>query len=1073
MDGTYGNVFPTSRAMSPNASTPSGGQYKVNVSRQKTKKWANFKPQNYDGDDWGDEYDDEPAPEPAEPPLPAKPMGPRLPAGNSPTSRQFEPMGAAPPLRAHTQQFPTPPSGPSPTPGGPPRRITEPVRSSPHNVSGHTHSPFPPDARRGSPATQGAHQLPSQLPPRESSTVSPQPSNKPLPLIRPADVYQRMAEEREREQQSLAGGRPAEGAAGVRPGGPSEVETQPHGGGIVTQSADFPGAEDNGTGRTLNYGAGLTPIAERQSEYGFDGFLASYGAEASAESPAAQGQHAEGQKSVQPVSHEDIRRYSTSPQLPNLSRMSGFGDDLFFSSSLFPASGLRSPLSGSMQLPTSDQSIPEADESAAAAAEAPGQLATAPTPQGVTSTTATTDAGVRADAGPSPPNEPDQDRAVGLSHQGAAQPVLGASEQQPPAVDAAREPASSTETQPAPLAVRPQLPGGWVTETTSTPSDLTTFSPAGDSTETLDKAAESSGGITAIPQSKVISSDVSSHRQSDIEPGVTSEAEAVKERFASGSPHPALPRDSPPLSSSSPAPSIAKSNMGARQATPEAANRNVSPTPGALATKISGPTPASAATGHTEITPTAPLNTRRGTPDSHSSSQPVLSPPFPAAPVQDPSTHSPVKDSDVLSEEIIKSLSPPQAAGSFTDTAESSTAAYQAAAADPMRESSYLGDVYGDYWATAEDKAEPGLLIAGKTIDAEKTAQDLPPLPAGPPDANAAKPAADTVGSGPSSPSHAAPVKDSNIELKSVVGNGGLKKQFSWEASPHGATPGTVPDPAAVSPPDTEFLVEQKVLGSGVDNVSRLASEVSTPEPEPGALSLVQEGEKSAEDLRAESAPEFNPAATLGSTLGLDRRVQSRSSSSDSTDRQGDDNRLSLAEEKIALQESRPIPQSPPLEQHPVFGGSQQARGAEPQGPSSPKSILGFRNIMELPLPTDRIKHYKETRWQFSAVDTGLDEWVQAMMSKHPEHANDVLSQPGMAAQTQQGGQGAGLGGRVPAHLHIPPSLQQGLSGLGHSSNQVGTKGKELFMAAGKAGKGLFSKGRNKLRGTGDKVFSG
>jgi hypothetical protein len=129
---------------------------------------------------------------------------------------------------------------------------------------------------------------------------------------------------------------------------------------------------------------------------------------------------------------------------------------------------------------------------------------------------------------------------------------------------------------------------------------------------------------------------------------------------------------------------------------------------------------------------------------------------------------------------------------------------------------------------------------------------------------------------------------------------------------------------------------------------------------------------------------------------------------------------------------------------------------------------------MEMPLPSERIKHYNETRWQFSAMDTGLDEWLRVMMSKHPEHANAVWSIQGAAPQTQQGGQGAtqthhGVGQslRSPAHLHMPHQLQQGLSGLGHSSGQVGTKSKELLMAAGKAGKGLFSKGRNKLRGTG------
>jgi hypothetical protein len=135
--------------------------------------------------------------------------------------------------------------------------------------------------------------------------------------------------------------------------------------------------------------------------------------------------------------------------------------------------------------------------------------------------------------------------------------------------------------------------------------------------------------------------------------------------------------------------------------------------------------------------------------------------------------------------------------------------------------------------------------------------------------------------------------------------------------------------------------------------------------------------------------------------------------------------------------------------------------------------MISFRNIMEMPLPAERIKHYNEARWHFSALNTGLQEWLETMMSRHPEHARDLLSPLGPAQQgtqgTPQNAHGAGQGGWTPAHLHIPhmpPQLQHGLSGLGHSSGQVGTKSKELFLAAGKAGKGLFSKGRNKLRGT-------
>ncbi|KAK4038667.1 hypothetical protein C8A01DRAFT_17267 [Parachaetomium inaequale] len=1103
MDGTYGNVFPSSRAMSPGAPAPSGGnQYKVNVSRQKTKKWANFKPQNYDGDDWGDEYDDEPdEQDEPEPPVPSKPMGPRHPAANSPTARQFQPPGS-PPLRIFPQQHPGPASAmtpsPSSTPGGPPRRTTEPFGSSPHNIAGHARPQFPHDARRGSPAPQSAHALPSQLPPRNRSTgpddvadplvamrqsgPSPRPSgspkpemdtrstsppsagpmaspDKPLPLVRPADVYQQMKEERKRERRSLETGRP-----GADAGDPAGLNTQLQRG-PPTQPAESPAAEDASAGRALRSTGGLPPVVEGQVGHGFDGLPARYGTEGpSAGSPAAhQVKSAEPPKSVQPVSHEDIRRYSRSPQLPDLSRLSGFGEDLFSSSSFFPASGLRSPISGSMQLPTSGQCIPE---------EGPGELAT---PQSVASNTATT-AGVGADAVPSPPNEPDQDRPVGLSlHQGAAEPVLNAPGQQAPAADAAREPASGAEERPATLATRPHLPGGWVSETPSTPAEVVaSSSPAGRITEPEDKAAESRGALASITQP---------------EQGGTSEADTAKDRSPVPS-HPTSPHAVPPPPTSSQA-LRTNSAMSSRQATPEAAGRNAPPSPGSQTAESSSAMPVSTATEHTEITPTAPLNPRRGTPDSNTSTQLVMSPPFPAETALDTPAHSPVKDSDMLSEEIIKSLSPAPPAGGFADAVEGSTAAYQAAAAEPTRESSYLGDVYGDYWATTEDKAEPGLLLVGKGIGAEKVALDIPPLPTKALGENATK-GADAVGSSsPSTPSHATPAEASGSQPKSASGDGGLQRRFSWEATPKAATPAAASSPAAALPSATEHLVEQKALGLGAENVGRSPAKVSTPE----AVSLPsspaqEEGGKSAEDLRAESAPEFNPAGTPDPTPAFVRPpLPSPSPVSASTDRLDDAKRMSLAEEKIVLQHSsHPSASSPPLEQHPVFAAaeSRQPRRAAEPGPSgwgapSPKSIVGFRNIMEMPLPTERIKLYNEARWQFSAVDTGLDDWLRAMVSLHPEHASDVLAYPGGAAlHTQPSGQGGaaaaqtaghglGLGqggGRGPT-LHIPPQLQHGLSGLGHSSGQVGTKSKELLMAAGKAGKGLFSKGRNKLRGTG------
>jgi hypothetical protein len=435
----------------------------------------------------------------------------------------------------------------------------------------------------------------------------------------------------------------------------------------------------------------------------------------------------------------------------------------------------------------------------------------------------------------------------------------------------------------------------------------------------------------------------------------------------------------------------------------------------------------------------------------------------------------------MLSEEIIKSLSPAPAAG------EESTAAYQAAAAEPTRESSYLGDVYGDYWATpVEDKAEPGLLLVGKGMGAEKVALDIPPLPTKALGETETK-GADGVGlSSPSTLSHAAPAEASGSQPRSASGDVGLKRRFSWEATPKAATPAAASSPTAALPPATEHLVEQKALGLGAENVGRSpAAKVSTPEavslPPSPAAQQEEGGGKSAEDLRAESAPEFNPAGTPDPTPAFERPppIPSPSPVSVSMDKQDDAKRMSLAEEKIVLQHSSSNPsassQPPPLEQHPVFASAAAAAETrQPRGggvPSSPKSIVGFRNIMEMPLPTERIKLYNETRRQFSAVDTGLDDWLRGMVALHPELVGgDGLSYPGHALHTMPSGQKeaveGGGGGRGPT-LHIPPQLQHGLSGLGHSSGQVGTKSKELLMAAGKAGKGLFSKGRNKLRGTG------
>ncbi|AEO61069.1 hypothetical protein MYCTH_2310892 [Thermothelomyces thermophilus ATCC 42464] len=994
MDGTYGNIFPASRAMSPAApaQTSTSNLYKVNVNRQKTKKWANFKPQNYDGDDWGDDYDD-PVQE-ADFPMPPKPLGPRSPATTAPVQPSVSsalPRGSAEPFGSSPQQHG---SG-----LGRPRFPSDKSTIGANDVAGGYGAAL--ESGAGSKPWMGSRSVSPSSPGQLSSR------DKPLPLIHP----QQMQEEKEGERQSL--------------------ETRDN---TKNDEGEPPGVS--------------SPTAEKQSGYRSDGMLASSGKDR-LNPESSRAEHEKSQESVLPDSPQNIRRFSTSPQLPDLSRMSGFGEDLF-SSAFFPSSGLRSSLSDSMPLPTSGNCIPESDEATATAAGASNQSITAPARERVVSSTETTTA-AGAEAAPSPPSDRDQDqgRPAGLpSPRGAAESVHDVPEQQAPAADAARQPAASAEEQPTTLTARPHLPGGWVSETPSTPAGVVSPSTTGYSTNTLEKATEDSSRPDAVPL------------------GVPRSQPRELEQDEKGDGSVPSRQTSPQTSSQPPAPApvlnTEKLSMGSAQASPVATGHcDASPASETEDPKLFGnSTSAEAKTKHTEIAPTAPLNARRGTPDINANPAPVLSPPSPAEPVLDSATQSPVKDSDILSEEILRSLSPAQPASS----PQTSTAAYQAAAAEPVRESSYLGDVYGDYWSATEEKAEPGLLQVGKTIDAGKAAQEAAPLPTKTPEDGGAAEPADAVGlGGLSSQAHAAPAKASDVvEPKSAFGVVGLQRRFSWEA------PVQESPTASASSAAAELPVEQKSLGFGVDTTRALTTEnisLETGESQPSQAQ--EEAGKSAEDLRAEFAPEFNPAATLGANLGLDRPSQSPSPASDSTSKHGEQKRLSLAEEKILLEEaSSPSSRSPPLEQHPAFANSQQAPRAELPEAASPKSILGFRNIMELPSAAERIKHYNESRWHFSAVDTGLDEWLQAMILKHPEHANDVSSNAGAAAVVQQSSQG----GRGPT-LHMS-NLQHSLSGLGHSGNQVGTKSKELLMAAGKASKGLFSKGRNKLRGTGDKVFS-
>lgn len=1031
------------------------------MSRQKTKKWANFKPQNYDGDDWGADYDEQPdEPEPLPPP---NPMGPRLPAAPSRTGRQFQPPGA-PPLHTETQQ-PSAAGEPDQKAG---ERVVSPQSNVPESAvtassvyssaPGYARPVLSPVSRHDSPAPHSAGTLPSQFPSRQGSmgpydpvqstdpawrsrpnpplderSASPAPqstaslasTNKPLPFIRPADVYRRMEEERNK-------GRLPQGGIRTPSGGP-------------------------------------TPVADRKSEYGIDGLLDSYGhhePDAGLASTSVQDRTktTEPGESTELGSPEKVRRYSTSPKLPDLARVSSFGEDLF-STSFFPDSKVQSPVLGSAQSQALSR-IPESVNAPDMASQSP----TTPTPQNVASTstpdTENTPGQKAPQAGiialqsqnqgavrpPSPPNEPD--RSVGLplpEPQGAEAPtVLGASRQQQPAPDAKNQDTLR----------RPSLPGGWVSETPTSPGD-----PRVDSIE-----PEATTSVTQTDSEPEVFPPIADKpQQEQAEKGGNEGDASLARPEAQASSRSASPHAMSPVRTSSPVLST-KLDMPSGEATPKIQDQSGSPT-----AETAGPVPAIAAIQHSEIPPTAPLNPRRESPVPGISVQTIALPPsFETGPTLDAPSTSPVKDSDALSEEIIKSLSPPLPAGNLENLAEGSTLAYRAAA-EPVRESSYLGDVYGEYWAAAtDDRAGPAPLETGRANnDAEKEAEVSASLPA---DAPKEIPVASSASSTPT-PGEA---QATETDAASATGAEEHLNRFSWEACLERS------DPASAPSPTTEPILEQKSLGSAASNLASSEAKGAEPDSKPSSADPHKKTDAAtpvADKGAAGGIPHEGPqASTVPQSSPSHGLAESASPVPTALDKLGDIKPSSLAEDKILLEElSSPPSLPPPLELHPALAGTRQKQhDVAPRAPSPPEKeafkVPSFRNIMEMGTPSERIKHYNETRLQYFAMESGLEDWLRGMLSRHPEHANPGFQHAG-AAYGHQGSQRAATtattqGGRPPANIPMPPQPYSS-GGFAHSSNQMGTKSKELLMAAGKAGKGLLSKGRNKLRGTGDKVFSG
>lgn len=154
----------------------------ANINRNKTRKWTEARQNNYDGDDWGDSddiYDD---------------------YAQSAPDAQPQPSATHPPdFRSQPSRGPPPPSHGTPSHGTPSSRdFSQPTQVPP---------------ALGTSSDQSAHPPPTSSFNRQQPVVASPEMDKPLPpahIVRPADIYKRMAAEKEKERLSSHSSQPAD-----------------------------------------------------------------------------------------------------------------------------------------------------------------------------------------------------------------------------------------------------------------------------------------------------------------------------------------------------------------------------------------------------------------------------------------------------------------------------------------------------------------------------------------------------------------------------------------------------------------------------------------------------------------------------------------------------------------------------------------------------------------------------------------------------------------------------------------------------------------------------------------------
>ncbi|XXH02176.1 hypothetical protein Hte_008544 [Hypoxylon texense] len=1050
-EGSYNNIIRSGSPFSPmTPSTPN--TYKTNVNRTKTRKWVEAKVQSYDGDDWGNDYEDdygEPEQEPVSTsrvaalrensnPQPRTFSHPPAAVDSSNVSSTLAVRNPSSPPSLHIQTGADPRARPASSAQGlgsmpsrfPPRKSSMSHETSDSDAGAPISGSRPESSSSGRPSTSQRAASPAEARTRAANTPH---------IIRPADIYRRVGEEKEKERLSLESGRPSMDSARGRNDGAASPSNATRSSFEQRRRTSF--ESHDGSDASRNPISTLPPVEERKNEYGVEQLPSG---SLRGETELKQGLRGQ-------------RQLSTSPKLPDLARVSGFGDDLFSTPGGSGALG-RPSLS-----PVYDSREPDV---VGAKLSLSG----------------------RSDDEPRGPVEPSAGRLPASALEGPKLEPNPSIIMPPDPMDISRQSAPS----------RPQLPGAWVSETHSIGTDLT---PTG--------KVDGSDPVSLGSSATIVESPISGKHAEpgDIEPTTTvrhlpsthddSETAAISKIthesgensfnsptgkhdntvaskvIAAGPGYHPTPQTLPPLKTDNPLiPSTTASNNNQEVHRPS----EMAPPPSNYKNSASrsSATQSSGAPAELGFPLTAPLNPRRSIASPEELPTPVIQ--GRKSTMSTINTASPEKESDKLREEIIKSLS----ASPATTPDASVILGLVKGVSDPApgsltRESTYLSGVYDDYLAPAEDKSlqETGLLLKQESVTASNGSSNTEKTPA-------------AILQKEKSFPDIAPLSPRRSPEQQ---NARLPRRFSWEKPAGNSTPSLVEAvPSASDPPPGSSVVSK-----GEDNISPL-TELNATASSPGGLDAQVGGSGSiSHQISQVSSQAPGDSTGFGSpspvSLTADKNAEGEAVGPTTS-------RSSLVEEKekVLIQSLLSTPldeQHPALAKSPAstLAASPTIQPAPAVQPAPQGKIMAFRDILNIASIEQRIDRFDETRVQFYAMDSGLSNWIAYMQSQLEQ--GPASGQPGLASPsgapppTQQPYYQQYLNASNPGAPPGPPgrtSTGQMFTGQPTSSfgsgNQVGAKSKELLQAAGafgnkgmKSGMKLFNKGKNKLRGTGDKVF--